>query len=184
MQDDVTWKLSLLMDDELPPEEAIALLEQLEQEPQLQVKWFQYQLIRQALRNGNGVSSHPAFLERVQVALAREPDPRPTTVPSSPRPRPALNRWIVLPVALAAAAVIVVLMWNRENASTFDPPPMAQAPSFQAGEVASHEGVPVVGPHHFSRIEDYLLAHSEDSLYLSGSQHMLSYARIVTHGGR
>jgi len=117
MQDDVTWKLSLLMDDELPPDEAIALLEQVKQDPQLQVKWFQYQLIRQALRNGDGVQSHPEFLERVQVALAREPDPQPAAIPSSSPQRPALNRWMVLPVALAAAAVIVVLNQQFFNRS-------------------------------------------------------------------
>ncbi len=184
MQDDVTWKLSLLMDDELPPDEAIALLEQVKQDPRLQVKWFQYQLIRQALRTGDGVPSQPEFLERVQVALAREPDPQPAILPSSAPQRPALNRWIVLPVALAAAAVIVVLVWNRENASAPKPPPLAQTASFRAGDLASRDRGPLAGPHHFSQIEDYLLAHSEDSLYLPGSQHMLSYARIVTHGGR
>ncbi len=187
MQDDVTWKLSLLMDDELPSDEAIALLEQLKRDPQLQVKWFQYQLIRQALRNGDGVPSHPEFLERVQVALAREPDhqPQSATLPSSSPQRPALNRRMVLPVALAAAAVIVVLVWNRENPpASLKSPPLAQVASFQTGDAASRDRGPLAGPHHFSQIEDYLLAHSEDSLYLPGSQHMLSYARIVTHGGR
>ncbi len=184
MQDDVTWKLSLLMDDELPPDEAIALLEQVKQDPQLQVKWFQYQLIRQTLRNGDGVPSQPEFLERVQVALAREPDPQPAAVSAPPPQRPALNRWIVLPVALATAAVMVVLLWNRENASVPKSPPLAQTASFQAGEATFPDRAPLASPHHFSQIEDYLLAHSEDSLYLPGSQHMLSYARIVTHGGR
>lgn len=184
MQDDVTWKLSLLMDDELPPDEAIALLEQLNRDPRLQVKWYQYQLIRQALRNGNGIQSQPDFLERVQVALAHEPNPEPAAIPASTRQRPALNRWIVLPAALAAAVVIVVVLWNRENSSALETTSLAQMPSFQAGEAAVPNRGTATSPHHFSQIEDYLLAHSEDSLYLPGSQHMLSYARIVTHGSR
>ena len=185
MQDDVTWKLSLLMDDELSSDEAIALLEQIQRDPQLQLKWYQYQLIRQALRSGNGIQSQPDFLARVQVALASEPAPdQPALIQEPAKQRIPLNRWIVIPVALAAAVLIVVLMLNRQSEPAFKTPPLAKAASFRADQTDPGNRGAVLSPHHFTQIEDYLLAHSEDSLYLPGSQHMLSYARIVTHGSR
>jgi len=183
MQDDVTWKISLLMDDELPPDEAIPLLEQISRDPQLQVKWYQYQLIRQALRSGYGLQPQPGFLQRVQSALASEvPSESEPQEETSPQRFPFFNRWLAVPVAVAAAVVAVALLLNREQRPEPRMSPVARisVPETQGG----YGGGETLVPHHYSRLEDYLLAHSEGTLYLSGPQHMLSYARIVTHGGR
>lgn len=176
MQDDVNWKLSLLMDDELPPDEAIALLERLHNDPNLQDKWYQYQLIRQAVRQGSGVHANAAFLGRIQAALACEAalepgasqwqDELPASLPFWRNP------WVTVPMAVAAG-VLVAFLWRQPDT------PKTTAP-VQTAKVVSVSSQ----ADRDARLEDYLLAHSEDSLYLPGAQQMISYARIVSHGGR
>ncbi|BCX81516.1 sigma-E factor negative regulatory protein RseA [Methylomarinovum caldicuralii] len=180
MQDDVNWKLSLLMDDELPPDEAIALLDRLHSDPNLQDTWYQYQMIRQAVRQGAGVHANAAFLERIQAALAEEPAPEPP-IPqwqgdaSSPQPDFLSfwrNPWVTVPMAVAAG-VLVAFLWRQPDAPK-TPAPVQTAKAVSVPFQADRD----------ARLEDYLLAHSEDSLYLPGAQQMISYARIVSHGGR
>ncbi|BCX89137.1 sigma-E factor negative regulatory protein RseA [Methylomarinovum tepidoasis] len=179
MQDDVNWKLSLLMDDELPPDEAIALLERLHNDSNLQDTWYQYQLIRQAVRHGAGAHATAAFLGRIQAALAEEPAPEPQ-IPqwqsdaSGPQPDSLpfwRNPWVTVPMAVAAG-VLVAFLWRQPDTPETPVQKTAEAASVPS-RIARDE-----------RLEDYLLAHSEDSLYLPGAQQMISYARIVSHGGR
>lgn len=186
MRDDINWKLSLLLDDELDPSEAIVLLEQIYQDSELLNKWYGYQTIRQALKVGGGIQPQPDFLERVRVALADE-----VLVVSSDLSRQGrwvfnfkrfnFGRWTV-PMALAAIVAAFVVIASKKV--VFDSPDsaaqLAVARPTQFGEGKS--GQRISG---YAELEDYyLLVHSEDSLYLTGPQHMLGYARIVSHGGR
>lgn len=187
MQDDVNWKLSSLLDDELEPSEAIGLLEQICQDSELLTKWYGYQTIRQALRTGGGIQPHPDFLERVRVALADE-----VLLVSSDLSRQ--GRWAVsfkrfnfgrwtMPVAMAAVvAVLVVLVSKRVVFNSPDSAPQMVVAKSTLHSGGGRPGRQVAG---YSQLEDYyLLVHSEDSLYLTGPQYMLGYARIVSHGGQ
>lgn len=176
MQDDITRKLSLLVDDELPPDEAIVLLEQIYCDPELRLKWYQYQTIRQALQEGGGVYPHPDLLERVQVALATETVPEPIPERISPRSW-NVNFFFTVPVALATAVTVLVWIVNKDDwmAKQVDPvPQMTANQTPPSTDSRSNQ----TSPH----LEDYLLVHSEDSLYQVGPQNMMSYARIVSHG--
>jgi negative regulator of sigma E activity len=185
MQDDINWKLSLLLDDELDPREAIGLLEKIPQDSELLAKWYAYQTIRQALRGSQGIQLKPDFLEQVRSALADE-----VVVSSEPQPERwtfdfkrfnlgGVGRWS-MPLALTALAVLIVLVGKRLVVDPAVPvPQMALVKLMQEGKAKSQ---PASG---YSQLEDYyLLVHSEDSLYLTGPQPMLGYARIVSHGGR
>ncbi len=183
MQDDVNWKLSLLMDDELPSDEAIALLERLQREPELQDKWYQYHLIRQVMRQARGAQVSAAFLEQVQAALATEPvlsatasDPA-ESFPTPPSRPFWHNPWLTLPAALAAGILVAVLAWRDDE--TARQPAMARA-----GATGKQANPPVRAQIRNARLDDYLFAHSEGEFYLPGAQHMLSYARIVSQDGR
>ncbi|GAB4359995.1 MAG: sigma-E factor negative regulatory protein [Methylohalobius sp. ZOD2] len=192
MQDDVNWKLSLLLDDELESEEAIGLLEQIHGDPELQAKWYGYQVIRQALQTGSGIQPHPGFLERVRGALEEETPSMPSN-PPYPDPQPSdfrryrFNRW-AMPFAVAAAIAMVAVIIGKKMLDPAASPPqtieakprmiVAQPPVYPA-EVRPNRRRPG-----YSRLEDYLLVHSEDSLYWAGPQHMLGYARIVSHADR
>lgn len=182
MQDDINWKLSSLVDDELDPSEAIRLLEQIYQDSNLLDKWYGYQTIRQALREGGGIRPQPDFLERVRVALADEAI---TPADWSRQERWAIDlrrfnfgRWTV-PLTLAAVvAVFVVIAGKRVNPPAFTPQLADAGSALRFGEKRPNRPAG-------SSLEDYyLLVHSEDSLYLTGPQHVLGYARIVSHGGQ
>ncbi len=196
MQDELTWKLSLLVDDELPPDEAIVLLEQIGRDPDLRFKWYQYQTIRHAIRsNGETFALGEDFLERVQSVLENESMPRPDAARQlSEGPGKAnFNTWIAVPLALAAMVVIVVLLRDRipgngtsetvpqvaaaASSSQNTPPPVMKV---AAGRRPGQDSVSVAASPSPS-LEDYLLVHSEDSLYHQGPQHMLSYARLISH---
>ncbi len=185
MQDDISWKLSSLLDDELDPHETINLLEKIQQDSELLAKWYAYQTIRQALKGGQGIQLKPDFLERVRIALADE-------VVFSDRSQPGrwtfdfkrfnfggVKRW-GMPLALTAAlAVLIVLVGKRVVFDSSVPvPQMALVQLMQDSKAKSQLASG------YSQLEDYyLLVHSEDSLYLTGPQPMLGYARIVSHGG-
>ena len=193
MQDELTWKLSLLVDDELPPDEAIVLLEQIDRDPDLRFKWYRYQTIRHAIRsNGESFALGEDFLERVQSALDNEAPPSHDVarLPSADPGRFNLNTWVVIPLALAAMVVIVVLLRGRipGDGASQTVPLVAAAPSRNAPVpvmqvAAGHPGQNPVSSaaSPAPSLEDYLLVHSEDSLYQQGPQHMLSYARIISH---
>lgn len=183
MQDDVNWKLSLLLDDELEPAEAIDLLEKIYQDSQLLSKWYGYQTIRQVLKAGGGIQPQPEFLERVKMALAEEA----ILVPSDSRSgrwteslkKFNFGRW-TMPVAMAAVVALLVVLVSKQV--FFNSPnsglqiAVAKKPSGSSGGTGRQAT-------DYSRLEDYyFLVHSEDSLYLTGPQHVLGYARIVSHG--
>ncbi len=187
MQDDVNWKLSLLLDDELEPNEAIGLLEQIYRDSDLLAKWYGYQTIRQALKAGGGIQPHPDFLERVRVALADE-----VVLVSSDLSRQGrwvfnfkrlnFSRW-TMPLAMAAVVAMLVVVASKRV--VFNSPD--SAPQMVVAKPTLHSGGERLSQKAsgYSQLEDYyLLVHSEDSLYLTGPQHMLGYARIVSHGGR
>jgi len=193
MQDEITWKLSLLVDDELPPDEAIFLLEQINQDPDLRDKWYQYQAIRHAIRNnGESLYLQADFLERIQGVLENEPMPQHEVAEQTLNPpnRFNLNTWIAIPLALTAMVVVVLLLQRQtpesESLKTLPLVAAVQSPQPSVLKVSSNSTAknPVHVPASLSEsssLEDFLLVHSEDSLYQQGPQHMLSYARIISH---
>lgn len=223
MQDEITWKLSLLVDDELPPDEALVLLEKIHQDPDLRIKWYQYQTIRHALKNGEGLFPQAEFLERIQLALETEPSLQTEGVePAKARTGFNFNAWFTVPLTLAAAIVVVVLLKNQPE---LNPPTMEASPALAvkkdhprnpvlkvASTTAQNEptqqiptptvekAVSLELARQSDRIvesallsssdmsaqpmEEFLLEHSENGLYQAGPQHMLSYARIISHDSR
>ncbi len=191
MQDDVNWKLSLLLDDELDTKDAIELLERIHQDPDLLDKWCCYNAMSQAMRFGNVVQPDKTFIHRIRASLASTelPPPRISSSPTS-----FSIKQMIVPLALAASvAVVTVLLakqWNEpqlHSATTVKAAArQSAAPSMRLANVTSEQAIPQQSDQalHYSRFEDYLIAHTEGSLYTTGPQGMLSYARIVSHDGR
>ncbi len=183
MQDEVNWKLSLLLDDELEPSEAIGLLEQIHRDSELLMKWYSYQTIRQALKGNGAVHLHPDFLERVRIALADETFSVSSDLSQQGRrvnlKRLSFSRWTV-PLAMAAVVIMVVVLMSKRMVFNLPsaPPLMVAKPTPHFGG-----GKPSRQASSYSQLEDYyLLVHSENSLDLTGPQHVLGYARIVSRG--
>lgn len=203
MQDDVNWKLSLLLDDELDTKEAIQLLEQIHQNPDLFDKWCGYNSLSQVMRYGGGIQPNQAFLDRIRFSLDSEPtltsNPGHSSKPSSV----PINRYLI-PLALAASLSIVAVIASKQWQTRTDAAPAMTAqtaattlppPSRLATASVTHSNsqtklddqpdprVNLTSNRQNSRFEDYLIAHSESSLDSASPQGVLSYARIVSHGG-
>jgi sigma-E factor negative regulatory protein RseA len=148
-------RISALMDGELDPEEAAAVVGQFRKTDDLREQWAIYHLISDSL----GQSEVKPFdiTRRVGARLANEPDIRAVFAQRSPRKHK--------PIAYAAAAsiaAVAVAGWMslqtmqpseraRQNLAENNPAPATAAPVTQ---------VTVSAP---AQINDYLLAHREFS---------------------
>jgi sigma-E factor negative regulatory protein RseA len=125
--------LSSLIDGELDPAEAAAVIEALCRDEALQRRWSDLQLVGDALRSGEVAACHvDGFCLRVRRALADEP-----TV-LAPRRRPGARRYLVPGVAVAASVAAIAFVavpllrapapdMMAQKASTADPPTVTAA---------------------------------------------------------
>ena len=96
-------QLSSLIDGELDPITATAVIQALCRDPQLQRRWSDLQLVGDALRSSDVAACHvEGFCERVQRALRTEP-----TI-LAPRPDRAVWRRFAVPGAAIAASLAAI----------------------------------------------------------------------------
>jgi sigma-E factor negative regulatory protein RseA len=97
-------QLSALIDGELDPDQAAAVIAALCRDPELQRRWSDLQLVGDALRSTEVAACHvDGFCARVSRALAAEP-----TVLAPRRPARSVLRRYVVPGAAIAASVAAV----------------------------------------------------------------------------
>lgn len=95
--------LSSLIDGELAPERAAAVIDALCRDPQLQQRWSDLQLVGDALRSTDVAACHvEGFCDRVHRALADEP-----TVLAPKRQASLARRFLVPGVAIAASVAAI-----------------------------------------------------------------------------
>lgn len=97
--------LSALMDDELSADERRAILQRLDAEPELQMRWARYHAARAAMNMGAARLS-PGFTERVRQAREQEP-----AVLAPGRAVSAQPAWLrpVAGVAISASVALVAI---------------------------------------------------------------------------
>lgn len=161
-------KISALMDSELDPEDAAAVVEQFTKTDGLREQWAVYHLISDAL----GQSEVRPFdiSWRVSARLAAEPAIQDiAAIPamaSMPVLRPATRRKPVAYAAAASIAAVAVAGWMSLQ-TTQGPAPSQQnladnrpAPATALPAIPVAVNVPTSAP---TQINDYLLAHREFS---------------------
>jgi sigma-E factor negative regulatory protein RseA len=160
--------LSCLMDGELDPEQAAALIAVLCADDELRAEWIAFHLAGDALRSTEVASAHSkSFCTRVAEAIAREPAivaPRAWAGQGSP-----LRRYILPGLAVAASAAVISfvaipLMRSTEpqmpvQAVAVQPPPAAVAAAEHADEVAARRAAATVA--NARAMQAYLAAHRE-----------------------
>ena len=130
--------LSSLIDGELDPDEAAAVLDALCRDPELQRHWSELQLVGDALRSAEVAACHEdGFRERVRAALASEP----TVLAPRRSPRPAWRRYSMpgLAVAASVAALAFVAVPLMQSPS---PDVTAQRPLAPTAPVVASTAVP------------------------------------------
>ena len=72
MPDMMNQKISQFIDDELPYEEAIALLAEVKQRPELDAKMRRFEMASSILRSHQPVSINSDFVDKVSQAIEQE----------------------------------------------------------------------------------------------------------------
>lgn len=176
MQDGLEIKISMLLDGELKPEEALKVLNRIKNEPTLRAKWLRYNAVSCAFKEKPAVLPDAGFFDRVSQAVSEQPIVlSPRTTKKKPRRIPSIA------AALAASvAVLAILFWSAipSSLSTLSNEPRLLT-STQSGSSPRAVSVQSSGSRTFPRrFNDYLITHNGSS-YTAGAQTIVPYARTV-----
>lgn len=164
MQENLEEKISMLLDDELSTEEAISLLEQIDNNDVLKQVWHRYNMIRAGLISEDCVRADSRFRNRVKENISLDPAVFPAESSSF-----RYKKWAY---ALAASVVFVsVLSWYQLVSET-------DIAGEHFSEIETLDTLPL--PDHYldARLEDYLVTHNQTAP--TGVQGMLPYGRVVS----
>ena len=151
-------KLSLLLDDELDPTQAKALLGKINNQAQLDGKLRRYQLIGQAMKNDQCVVIKSDFAEQIHQRLRNEP------IRLVARKKPVLT-WQSAGLA-AAASLFFATIWLVEKPSrSINPYKTVAQQQVQAEKINP-------------RFNEYLQAH-DNSLYVSSAVGVQRYVQTA-----
>lgn len=166
IDEDLRQKISLLVDDQLPTSDALALFERMRTDRELSALYSRYLLASASLRSPEAAVGHPGLAERVHRALAAEPT---VLVPGWRR---AKTRETALSVALAAVLAGVAVMVGK---SVVEQPAGIESSRFvaQAGDSSAERADP--------KLNNYLVTHNETS-YIAANGGLLPYLRVVSYG--
>jgi sigma-E factor negative regulatory protein RseA len=183
MHEDLIQKISQFLDDELPEDEALSLLQKMRIDSELADKMRRYEAVSHAIKNDDLlVAARPDFVASVSGRIQLEPT---YLIPNAER------RWIrpgrftrTQKIAAAAASVAVIAL-----VAHLQRPEPAQKMVVAAAKPSTNPAVrpePKAAPPKTSRdvypvnrqINDYLQAHS--SIYTQGEVGFHPYAQ-VTH---
>lgn len=156
-------KISLLIDDELNSEQALALLETLQGNAELKGKLQRYQLISQVLKNESCCLPDSQFSDKIHQRIRQEP------IHFLPA-RNKSKRWHKIGLAMAASlALAVVWLVNKIDKSsyTYVQPQMAYALPRQPASASSAN----------TRLVEYLQAH--DNAAYTNNAPAQPFARVV-----
>ena len=167
MKEQVSVRVSVLMDGELDDRSAAEVIEALGRDREAARTWGTYQLISDALRASPVLSAQ--FSARFSERLAKEPTvfaPRALRTPES-------RRWYAASAAAASVAAVAFVGWMA-----FGPQPQQPAPVAQAQPAQPRDAKPNLVPLP-TAANDYLLAHQGFSPRVS-LQGMAPYVRTVS----
>jgi len=179
MHEDLIQKISQLLDDELPQEEALSLLQKMRAHSELADKMRRFEAISHAIKNDEGlVSASPGFVASISSRIQHEPT---YLLPNAVRHVAHQRRFTrshKLAFTAASVAVIAFIAHTQrpEQASNMQvavgKPALKQVPQMAEAKIPQNS-YPVN-----QQINDYLQAHS--SIYANGPADFKPYAK-VTH---
>ncbi len=180
MNDQLNQKTSQLFDNELPYDEALALLAKLRSDADLAQKWDRYAAISHALKTEQFVSLRPDFSAQIAARLEAEP------VYLLPRNKPVKRNyaWLALAASVAVVSVVAVRWLPQLDHTSPNAPAPLQVAQQQAPQALPHSPVTTrkadtnEQPLN-ARINDYLQAHN-GSVY-ADNQNLKSMTRVTTY---
>lgn len=157
MQDKLNEKLSLLLDDELESQQALAVISKIKTDAELQAKFQRYHLISQAIKKQDAYPLDTAFVDKIQQRLVSEPT---YLLPVKARRQKAL-----FAVAASLLLAVVWLLSTQQQQASDLYQVAAIEPQLEQVQVDTN-------------LNDYLQAH-DNSVYVSQRNYPQAYTRVV-----
>lgn len=170
-------KIAQLVDNDLEPNEALALLKTMQQQPELQAKLRRYALAQHALKSNTVISAAPDFSQRLSQRLAEEPI---HFLPQRAKSQQRYKLSSALAIAASIAIVAVFIPLTSKIASTEKAGALTVSQAAPENELASQQMrmYPVN-----RRFQDYLQAHNS-SAYVSGASNIQTQVKLVEYDYR
>ena len=160
MQDKLNEKLSLLLDDELESQQALAVISKIKTDAELQAKFQRYQLISQAIKKQDAYPLDTAFVDKIQQRLASEP-----TYLLPVKARISQRQKALFAVAASLLLAVVWLLSTQQQQTSDLYQVAAIEPQLEQVQVDTN-------------LNDYLQAH-DNSVYVSQRNYPQAYTRVV-----
>jgi sigma-E factor negative regulatory protein RseA len=164
MREQINEKISLMVDDQLDCSQAYDLLKTIQHDPDLQAKLKRYQLISQAMKNDQCVTTRSDFVDKIHQQLRDEP------AYLLPRKNQAIawQKTVGLAVAASVALVAVIVFGTIEK---------QMQPLGGANTIAQH--LPQNDQMN-AQLNEYLQAH-DNVWYGNSNVGGQQYARLVAY---
>lgn len=121
MDEEISFKMSLLLDGELSAKETVALWKSIEQDSALAAQWKRYNQIRSVMNSQIPVSARPDLVESVHQALLSEPTViAPNTLS---RPKAGKSKYVLLRRTgmIAASGVLALMVYGYQQVHQVTP---------------------------------------------------------------
>jgi sigma-E factor negative regulatory protein RseA len=180
MHDDFNQKISVFLDNELDPSEALKILQKMHEQPQLLNKLNRYEAIAHVLKSNNFLLPTSDFSAKVSKQIQQEPFYLLPRSPSLASLKPFKRRHKVLTAAASLAVIAIVFTASLNRPDT----PVKSASTFQLAQQKT-QALPAnpvnyqyrSGQYPFNaRIYDYLQAHNS-SVYTQGDTNVRLFAK-------
>ncbi|MBL1265642.1 sigma-E factor negative regulatory protein [Candidatus Methylomicrobium oryzae] len=187
MHEDLIQKISRFLDDELPEDEALSLLQKMRIDSELADKMRRYETVSHAIKNDDLlVAARPDFVSSVSSRIQLEPT---YLIPNAER-RWIRNRRFTRPQKIAAAAASVAVIALVAHLQRPEPAPnQKMVVAAIKSSAVSTDSAPAPKPVASTiprasypvnrQISDYLQAHS--SIYTQGEVGFHPYAQVTQY---
>jgi negative regulator of sigma E activity len=110
MDNEISFKMSLLLDGELTAQETVELWKNIEQDPALAEQWKRYNQVRSVMNSQPPVTARPDLVDSVHQALLSEPTAIRPKQRSIPKHTPKSNVVTLRRTGMVAASAVLGLM--------------------------------------------------------------------------
>lgn len=173
MQEELNSKISELVDHELSVDDALGLLDSINEFPELENKLHRYRAVSQVIKTNTYLSSDVDFVDRVKTELQQEP------VYLLPVKQRQTRAYQMISALAASIVVMAIFIYGGMTKPIEDDSSIlkiaARTPMQFDKPNSGSSGAPD------NKFNDYLEAH-RGSLYMAGSPAYQSYVRLADYG--
>lgn len=200
MDNEISFKMSLLLDGELTAQETVELWKNIEQDPALAEQWKRYNRVRSVMNSQLPVTARPDLVDSVHQALLSEPTAIRPKQRSIPKHTPKSNVVTLRRTGMVAASAVLGLMvyggYQQQLKQTVPVSPQPSIADVMADNIVAERQLVEIRtqPVHASAsrvfsstqipseraFNDYLVTHGEYA-YAHSPQPLTPVARVISY---